>query len=408
MKRHNITSVNVNELKVDTGLNYRDDYDIASLQDDVIRQGRILEPLHVELETKRVLRGNRRTLTAQKLYNDPTTAPELRAALEKLEVIFYSELTDSEREELVLDHGSQKSLTRTEIVKAVWRLAMKMYSEREIIGLLYQRLAEFTGNKDKAQQVSRMTDKGARDKFLAKWLHGTVGNYLLPAARMGENVKEQLLLTERNREGTLTDEEEKSLLWSTNRDRIGDLNTAKNEDGAAWEPTKGGPKFNAQIEAFIKEDADKKAGLDKKSGKRKYSADDMKNAADTMQSPLRLAFLQCAGELDDAGKSKVIAADAEFYRIQRIMSALIPQVERVNEPNVRALLSAITRPEGTETQALEALAKFAEAQDAQTKERDTLKAERDALAKERDTLAKERDALKAADTNGKRRATAGK
>ena len=52
MKRESLKKVSANELTVNRSVNYRDDYDIPAMREEIRQQGRILEPVHVRKDDK--------------------------------------------------------------------------------------------------------------------------------------------------------------------------------------------------------------------------------------------------------------------------------------------------------------------------------------------------------------------
>lgn len=329
MKRSKLQKFDTLKLKVNRGENFRDieNYDVPSMIEEIVQAGRILEPLHIETGGI-VLKGNRRTLAAQTLLNDPKTPQDIADAIRELDVFVYSELTEKERTELILDHGSQKGLTRVEVVKAAWRLQRMMYSERDIIILMFQQLAKYTGNTRKAYEASTITNAAEREKVLTKWLHGTVGNYILYAGQMGEYVREQFILTDLALDRNLTEDEKKRVKFATTRSRIGELNSAKNEDrekNGGWDPDKKiGKKFFELIEKYEKEDRE---GTPPRS--EKFSPAKMIETADALQSPLKLAFLKCAGKLPEGGESEIEQLDCEIHRLNKINALNSQMVDRI-------------------------------------------------------------------------------
>lgn len=328
MKKHGIKKVPALDLKVDRSVNFREDYDVVSMIEDIRHAGCVLEPLHVRLEDKVVLKGNRRTSAVHALLADPKLPSDLRAAIEKLDVIYYEGLDERELTEIVLDHGSQKPLSRVETVQACWRLQKQMYSEAEIIILLYHLLARFTGNVQKAHEAGNLPEGPARIEFLKKWLHGTVGNYILAAGTMGEFVREQFILTERAQDRKLTDDEKKLVKFETSRDRINKLASAKKKDkdkgGKGWSTTEGGEEFNKLIQEFIALDNGSVAPP-----QRKPTAADMTKTAESMKSDLAKAYLHCAGSLPDGQRIDIDALDTELYRLDQIKKAVRPVIERI-------------------------------------------------------------------------------
>lgn len=328
MKRSKLQKFDTRKLKVNRDANFRDieNYDVPSMIEEIVQAGRILEPLHIE-EGGAVLKGNRRTLAAQTLLADPKTPQDIAEAIRELDVFVYTELTEKERTELILDHGSQKGLTRVEVVKAAWRLQRMMYGERDIIILMYQQLARYTGNTRKAYEASTITNAAEREKVLTKWLHGTVGNYILYAGQMGEYVREQFLLTDLKLDRNLTAEEKERVKFATTRTRIGDLNSAKIADRevGGWDPDKKiGAKFFALIEQYEKEDRE---GAPIRTDK--FSPAKMIETADALQSPLKLAFLKCAGKLPEGGEAEIEQLDCEIHRLSKLNALNSQNVDRI-------------------------------------------------------------------------------
>lgn len=329
MIRSKLQKFDTTKLKVNRGENFRDieNYDVPSMIEEIVQAGRILEPLHVE-EDGTVLKGNRRTLAAQTLLADPKAPQDIVEAIRHLDVFVYSQMTEKERTELILDHGSQKGLTRVEVVKAAWRLQRMMYSEKDIIILMYQQLAKYTGNTRKAYEASTITNAAEREKFLAKWLHGTVGNYILYAGQMGEYVREQFLLTDLALDRNLTDAEKQKVKFATTRTRISELNSAKNEDrekNVGWNPDKKiGKKFFELIDKYEMED---RTGTAPRS--EKFSPAKMIETADSMQSDLKLVFLKCAGKLPEGGESEIEQLDCEINRLTKINALNLQNVDRI-------------------------------------------------------------------------------
>lgn len=327
MKRSGLKKWNLADLVVRRDVNFRDDYDVPSMKEEIVQAGRILEPLHIA-EDGTVLKGNRRTMSAQELVADPKCPQDLLKALSVIDVFVYSDMTDKEKTELILDHGSQKPLTRVEIVKATWRLQKQMYSERDIIVLLYNQLARYTGNTRKAYEAQALPAGEEREKFLKSWLHGTVGNYIMAAGQMGEFVREQFLLTDLAIDRALTEDEKKQVKFATSRDRINKLASAKKADKekGGWTVAEGGVTFNKLLEDYIAEDAG-----GKKPRNKGVSAEDMEKTAESMQSGLGMAFLMCAGKLGDNDKAKVEALDCEIHRRDKIFAEVTANVDRIND-----------------------------------------------------------------------------
>jgi hypothetical protein len=289
--------MSVANLKVDETLNVRlpENYDVESMMSQILEVGRIVQPIVIRGEDNVVLAGNRRTKAGQRLLEADDTPADVKENLQKVECIVYTGLSPEDTMKIVLDHGTQKGINRTETVLAVWRLDKLMFSEAQIITQMYYVLAKYTGNEAKLADVPR--DFKARDAFLKKWLHGTVGNYILAAARMGEYIRQQFILTARAEDKLLKTDEKVEVRCS--RQRITDLSAAKNADAreGGWDPDKGGVKFNEMIQKFKDEDAGVIVG---DSGPKRPSAKDLKEKSNAFKTSLvRKAFLIGAGESGD-------------------------------------------------------------------------------------------------------------
>ena len=326
MKRSNLKKVKLADLKVNRGLNYRKNYDLPSMIEQITLAGKILEPVHIE-DNLEVLKGNRRIGAAQIIVADPKSPQDLVKALEQVDVFIYSELTDRERTEIMLDHGSQKGLGFEETVEAIWRLQQDGFSGRDIMVLTYQLLAKYTGEPAKAVEVERLEVGPARDEYLNKWLNGTLNNKILNAGRMGPRIKRQFILAEIAKDRALTDAEKKEVEFDVNVKRIGKLRTAINADKEAgtWDMVEmTGPLFEAEVNKFIEEDKKPKTRASS------FTKEQMKEMADVMQSEgVKCVFLKCAGQLPEAHKGKIAELDLRLVRQDKVDTLNRANVDRV-------------------------------------------------------------------------------
>lgn len=337
MKRHGtIKKVDASTLIVDRNVNFRVDYDVPSMMEDIRQAGRVLEPIWVRKEDNVVLKGNRRVTAVHELLRDKTLPSDLKEAISQLEVLYYEGLSDRELTEIVLDHGSQKPLSRAETILAIWRLQKQMYTEREIITLMYHQLSRFTGQTRKAYEAQSMPSGQGREEFLRKWLHGTVGNYLMAAGQMGDRVKDQLILSETSLDRALTKEETEKVEFKVTRDRVNKLGTAKKEDKESpegWNNLDGGKNFNALIEKFKAEDA----GTETPRAARP-TPKQMADSADQFKSRLSVAYRHCAGTISDSEKNQIDALDTELFRQERIAAIARNNLDRIETEEIRELV----------------------------------------------------------------------
>src|SRR5262245_120733 len=156
MKRlDQMVEVNPLHVIVDDTLNFREDFDLPSLKDQIRGPKYIIDPVHLflppsirtEAEALAALdkldviglitgRGNRRMKAAKELQVDPTSSQELKDNLAKTSAILYYDYNREEQLEFMLDHGGSKPLSRCETIRAVLRLSKQMKGEVEICRLL--------------------------------------------------------------------------------------------------------------------------------------------------------------------------------------------------------------------------------------------------------------------------------
>lgn len=327
-KIHKIIMVPVSELHIDYEFNYRKDYDFPSMMDDILMVGRVIEPL---LVCKRpgtpmdgmLIRGNRRFGATEQLLADANLNINIRKNLEKLAVIYYEGFNDDEIRDLMLDHGSQKSLNREETVLAVWRMQQQMHSFISIATKMFQLLARYTNSPAIAYEVQAMPVGAGRTERIRKWLKGTLDDNLLKAGKMGDMIKEQVLLADRKIDhGKLSDGDAAKVRFNPKRERIGKLWTAKGEDekNNVWDhKTMSGPTFNALVEKFALEDSGQAPSDGKKPAPNKK---DMKSTGDSMKSmALKTAFRKCAGDLSE-GELDTDHFDTEIFRQEQLVDSV--------------------------------------------------------------------------------------
>ncbi len=340
-------TISIKSLRFDYSVNIRDvnNYDITTMAEQIKTAGRVIKPLIVRGEDNMVLQGNRRGRAVLWLLEQPDTDAELKEQISKLDCIVYTGLNEKETLSLIIDHGSEKPISRSEVVTAVWRLDLQFFTESQIIGLLYFALAKYSGNERKLAEVPAKPGK-ERDLFLKKWLHGTVGNYILAAAKMGNYVREQFLLTHKAEDKLLAPERKEGdvtipaevVEMRCNRDRITQLSAAKSADqkDKGWTVDAGGEAFNSLIEKFKAQDK----GEASEEKEKRPSVKELREKADQFSSPaIRNALLVAAGD-QDAGRS-LVEFDDRLKRLTMVMDTLRNNVAAVTDVNVKGLLEAI-------------------------------------------------------------------
>lgn len=323
-------TLSASQLTVDFDLNIRDraNYDLGTMCDQIRSAGRVIKPILVEEIGDKfiVLSGNRRTLASQKLLEDTALPADLKDALQKMDVLVYKGLSDNERLALVIDHGSEKAISRTELVLAVWRLAKAFYSEIDIIKLLYFALAQYTGQAaKKLPEIAKISDEKARTDSLRKWLHGTVGNYMLAAAKMGEYVRTQFILTHKSQDNMLAEGEKVEV--NISRERVTLLSKARTTDeaNAGWTVENGGEQFNEMLAKFKAEDA----GESERVSSKRPSAKELKDRVDVFRSqPMKRVLLLAAEGPSEATKG-LPEDDERLYRDEQVLATVLRNLDKV-------------------------------------------------------------------------------
>jgi hypothetical protein len=242
----------VEGLKVDT-------YSLGLMIDQILAKGRIVEPIHINGKTNKVLRGFRRLSAAAKIVANDAYPQDVRDAMLKIPCVTYNDLTDNEELEIIHDKGTSKEIGRAELIRSVWRMVAGGYSPTDIGMHLMHSLAKYTGKTAKLNQLP--DDPGERAKRVKSWFIGTLNQYMIAAYNLGPRVQRAVLLTELGNDGLLPKDAQGNPTvtpeFVTKRTRIGELVTAKKQDidRGQWDAPKfTGPAFEELIAKFIRED----------------------------------------------------------------------------------------------------------------------------------------------------------
>lgn len=359
MKQNNrIKTMKASDLKLDYTINDRfhgslevlpgvkvDTYAINLLLDQVVEAGQINEALYVDGKDNTVLRGMRRATVAKLIADNDAYPAELRKAMNSVPVIVYDDLTPNERLMLIHDKGDRKGLGRAELLAAIWRMYEQNFTEAEISVHQVYNVAKYTGNEKKLNTLP--SDPTARNKQIQKWLHGTVGNFMLAGYDCGPRVRKAMLLTELAADGLLPkDKDGKEVVkpeWTVKRAHITDLVSARTEDSKAdeWDGTNfSGPRFNAKLSEIlsgvkpatpIDGEEDEKAGSAKTLAELK--AFDGKAKSLIAKATLRIAANEKVFEFPEL--------DAAAARWEQVGNLLAKYVSEFSNPLVTELVSAI-------------------------------------------------------------------
>jgi hypothetical protein len=325
------------DLVADYAINARnqDNYALEALIPQIIEKGRVITPLIVEPHPTQegkylILQGNRRFRASEIICGMNDVSDAVKENLSRFECSIYEGLTEDERTRFIYDHGETHPLNREETLRAVWRWYAEMKTEKQIAIGLYGILATYTGNQKKANNVPK--EPAAREKYLSDWFRGTLGQYMLSAYSMGEEVRQAMLLSHKKDDGKLGDT---PLPWYASRERILLLAKAKNAD-KDWTFENGGEKFNELIQQFKDEDAGK---ADKDKVKRP-TAQALLTQADASKSPLTKACLRVAAGQSEHGRA-MVDLDSRAARTSDAMGILTGFAARFPYGPVRDLANAL-------------------------------------------------------------------
>lgn len=325
------------DLVADYAINARnqDNYALEALIPQIIEKGRVITPLIVEPHPTQegkflILQGNRRFRASEIICGMNDVSDAVKENLSRFECSIYEGLTEDERTRFIYDHGETHPLNREETLRAVWRWYAEMKTEKQIAIGLYGILATYTGNQKKANNVPK--EPAAREKYLSDWFRGTLGQYMLSAYGMGENVRNAMLLSHKKDDGKLGDT---PLPWYASRERILLLAKAKNAD-KDWTAENGGEKFNELLQQFADEDAGK---ADKDKVKRP-TAQALLTQADASKSPLTKACLRVAAGQSEHGRA-MVDLDSRAARTSDALGILTAHAARFPYGPVRDLANAL-------------------------------------------------------------------
>lgn len=339
-------SIKATELisSLDVNVRQANNYDIPAMKEQIRSAGRVLKPLVIRGEDNVALQGNRRLRAVLEMLSEPDLPSDLKENITKLDCLVYHGLTPAETLTLIADHGGEKPISKTEVAITVMRAAKEMFTEWQIINMLYFSLARYTGNERKLQDVPVKGEE--RKAFLTKWFHGTVGNYILAASVMGDYVRDQFILTHKSEDRLLLPERvvdgvtlpAEVVEMRCSRERITQLSAAKQRDTreSSWSRENGGPLFNELIEKFKAEDR----GETEKKTSTRPSTKDLQNAADQYKSPaIRNALLVAAGHPEfGRGLSEM---DDRLTRLNMVMDTLRQASTKIVHQGVKRLVDAI-------------------------------------------------------------------
>jgi hypothetical protein len=357
-KKPTFKTVNVQDVISDDSINVRiggktnlygvegakDGYDLPTMMAQIMEAGKILRPLTLWQRSDKtlvVLKGNRRVRAGQAILNDKSmeVSEDLRKELMQVPAEVYTDLTPEEVIDIVNDHDT-KELGRAELMLNVWKLSAAGYSEKKIGNMLLYQLAEYTGNKKKLNELP--TNPKDRETAIFKWLHGTLGNFLLGGYSMGPRVQKAMLETALVEDGLLKESDAKEGQpkrpeFRCKAPQIQDLSKARTQDRNAnqWdENKKTGPAFEAKLAAIISE----QNGGGGQPRRDRPSMDQLETLKGNSLSSLAKACYSNAGGTPTAG---TLELDQQAHRAEQLMNLITVSLPEIQDEKLKDCLHKV-------------------------------------------------------------------
>lgn len=351
-------------LRIDYDFNTRarDNYDLGSM-DTIIERLRDIPPGVTVLpmgkdedgkDWYKIVKGNRRIGSAQRLHADPACPSDLKTNLGHVQCVVITEATPEEIQETLYDDGGTMTLSHDEIVANVWRLRREGHSYEKVLRMLYQSFARYTGSFDKAAEYKKACEEGRPEKdrkaILAGWLRGTVADYMWISAVWPEEIRRNIILTEIEKRRPLTPEEYKELTFYCDRQVCAKIRTANAADAKEAKsegkecPECTGSKYHECVNQLRKDHAyflehgkyPASNGADKAMTKKAIL--DQASLAQGSEN-LTTLLKNVAGEIP-AGPA-VAGAREEIMRMETVMKVITTNMDGIKDKELRFLLNTI-------------------------------------------------------------------
>jgi len=397
-----VVGVPLAELAMGWSWNYRFDnnMDIPAMVDEIARHGGIPHPCLVFIPTKFDAEGNslgvdeafytkngidlgllircqghRRTEAALYIINHPSEFSHELVEACKIIPCYVRHIDETEAEELVFDQGAAMSVSKAEVVNAIYRLYDRGYSEIEITAKLYQQLGTILyDDADKVREYASLpVGSVARADCIREWLHTKVGSYHIKAKKLGPWIADQVLLLFKEGD-TLLDEGEvldvmittglmnklskawqrdlKTIDPETKEPRavtwngpVADVKITTSEDGSVKVDIEGGGQyFNEILEQYIIAHKDPSAAKEAKAraseaeGPKMMTKKALESRKDSYVSDaVKSTIAVVLGERD----VNLNAVDLESYRVEKVFGALEALESAADDVSLAKFLRAI-------------------------------------------------------------------
>lgn len=266
------------------GVALKDTYDLATLADEVISAGKILERTMVCLYEgiPIVIRGNRRAEVVRMILGmsnaDLVTKVqllrpdvkdvdayilELYDCLNKVDAIIYGELSKTQVIFLLNDQTS-KEYNSYELVKGIHEMFSAGIPYKDVLAQTWQNLWVISGKNDSYMQIANAKTTAERADKITRYGEGALRQAVWNAFKIGHRPLKNFLMHHAYINNMVPGFEFKPRTLGPcefffKRDRYVLLNKLYNEDAKAGLIQAGiSPKVEAEIEKFIKEDSSPK------------------------------------------------------------------------------------------------------------------------------------------------------
>lgn len=309
------------------------DYGIATMVEQILDAGKIITPVVVEQETGELLRGFRRVTAANRIVTDPKAPQDCVKNLTHLDVVLVSGLDDRSRMIYRYDEGSHRGLSKSEIIESYFKFRRKMFEPTDVYPIMYQDLAKYTGKTEKIAKVETLRGP-ERSSYLKDWFKGTVEQFFEYAYFCGPVVQEQLILTEKGKERTLTDEEKGRFLFAVDRKTVKALYDAKKT---------GDAEFKAKMDELTKI---AKGEIVEPKALKPLTKAEVTTQIGASGSSIRKAILDATLDSDSSAKSREAQTriEAELVALEGLQDLARKSLDTVKDSTIKAILMAVAYP----------------------------------------------------------------
>jgi hypothetical protein len=278
------------------------------------------------------LQGHRRLGALKHISENPDSYnASIYEISKKIDCVVFGGLSRNVAESIIMDHGSEKPLRRSELVNCIYRLFYGGHNATEIMTRLAMPLSSAFGvSPAKVDELVGCTDESSRLILIRAMFQNKVNNYIVKATQAGPFVAEQVLRHFKAEDNLLGEDE--PLLFNASNPSINELMKAVKEDKkiGQWDNIRdcylneegkpiidgGGPNSVEKLKELIHDHFNPSAP--KAKPPRMMTRSDVKSRQDAFKSKGFKTALEMVRQGDTDANTMEI--DAQAYKLERIES----------------------------------------------------------------------------------------